>query len=220
MKDVIVIGLGPSGMTAALYLLRAKMDIVCLEKLSFGGQINLTDRIENYPGFPEGISGHQLASLFKKQIDFLAPQIEYKEVLKIEKKEYFSVKTEDSEYTALAIIITTGTRFKRLDIKGEDVFAGRGISYCATCDAPFFKEKVVAVIGGGNSAVEEAIFLSKFVKKIYLIHRRDRLRADRILQERIFSLKNIEFVFDSVVEEIKGDKKLKSITVKNIKKYE
>ena len=218
MKDAVVIGLGPAGMTAALYLLRAKMDILCFEKMAFGGQINLTDRIENYPGFPGSISGYELAQLFKKQLDNFSPQVTYQEVIEIEKEEsgVLTIKTSSSEVKAQSVIVAAGAYPMRLGIKGEEHFTGRGVSYCATCDAMFFKGKTIAVIGGGNSAIEEAIYLSKFVKKIYLVHRRNRLRADKILQERITALKNIEFVFSNIVEEIKGGEKVASILVKNL----
>jgi len=218
MKDAVIVGLGPAGMTAALYLLRAKMDIVCFEKMAFGGQVNLTDRIENYPGFPGGISGYELAQLFKKQLDNFSPQIVYQEVIKIEKEEtgILTIKTSSSEVKAQSAIVATGAHPRRLGIKGEEHFTGRGVSYCATCDAMFFKDKIISVVGGGNSAIEEAIYLSRFVKKIYLIHRRNRLRADKILQERITALGNVEFVFSSIVEEIKGGEKVTSILIKNL----
>ncbi|MDP8234688.1 MAG: thioredoxin-disulfide reductase [Candidatus Saelkia tenebricola] len=218
MKDAVIIGLGPAGITAALYLLRAKADILCFEKMVFGGQINLTDKIENYPGFPNGISGFELAQLFKKQLDEFSPQIISEKVLGVEKDKegILTVKVSSSEFKTRSIIIATGAYPKRLNIKGEEVFTGRGVSYCAICDAMFFKDKIIAVIGGGNSAIEEAIYLSKFVKKIYLIHRRDRLRADKIFQERLKVLNNVEFVFSSTVEEIRGEKKVESILVNNL----
>ena len=217
MKDVAVIGLGPSGMTAALYLARFKLDVICFEKTSPGGQIVMTDRIENYPGFPDGISGYELAELFKKQLQAYPVEIKSEEVLAIKREDVITINTSSSDYQVRSVIISTGAYPRRLGIKGEEHFTGRGVSYCATCDANFFRGKNVAVLGGGDSAVEEAIFLSKFVKKLYLIHRRDRLRAVGVLKERIEAISNVEFVLDSVINEIGGDSKVEFINVKNLK---
>ncbi len=217
MKDVAVIGLGPSGMTAALYLARFKLDVICFEKTSPGGQIVMTDRIENYPGFPDGISGYELAELFKKQLQAYPVEIKSEEVLAIKREDVITINTSSSDYQVRSVIISTGAYPRRLGIKGEEHFTGRGVSYCATCDANFFRGKKVAVLGGGDSAVEEAIFLSKFVKKLYLIHRRDRLRAVDVLKERIEAISNVEFVLDSVINEIGGDSKVEFINVKNLK---
>ncbi|MDP8216391.1 MAG: thioredoxin-disulfide reductase [Candidatus Kaelpia imicola] len=217
MRDVAVIGLGPSGMTAALYLTRSKLDILCFEKTSPGGQIVMTDNIENYPGFPKGISGYELAELFKKQLQIYPVEIKSEEVIAIERKGNLIIKTLSSDYEVLSVIVAAGAYPRRLSIKGEDIFTGRGVSYCATCDANFFKGKRVAVLGGGDSAVEEAIFLSKFVEKLYLIHRRERLRAVGVLQDKMAALTNVEFVLDSVIEEIGGDSKVGFIQIKNLK---
>lgn len=217
MKEVGVIGLGPAGITASIYLLRAKIEIVCFEKLSPGGQIALTDRVENYPGFPEGISGYELAQNFKKQLEKLSPLIVNQEVTQVQKDKSFTIYTSSSRYEVKAIVIATGARPRRLGVKGEEEFIGKGVSYCATCDGMFFRNKVVGVVGGGNSAVEEAIYLSKLVKKVYLIHRRDRLRADKILQERIFGLPNVEFCLGSLVEEIGGETKVEYVSLKEVK---
>jgi len=217
MKDVAVIGLGPSGMTAALYLARFKLDVICFEKTSPGGQIVMTDRIENYPGFPDGISGYELAELFKKQLQAYPVEIKSEEVLAIKREDVITINTSSSDYQVRSVIISTGAYPRRLGIKGEEHFTGRGVSYCATCDANFFRGKKVAVLGGGDSAVEEAIFLSKFVKKLYLIHRRDRLRAVDVLKERIEAISNVEFVLDSVINEIGGDSKVEFVNVKNLK---
>ena len=217
MKDVAVIGLGPSGMTAALYLARFKLDVICFEKTSPGGQIVMTDRIENYPGFPDGISGYELAELFKKQLQSYPVETKSEEVLAIKREDVITINTSSSDYQVRSVIISTGAYPRRLGIKGEEHFTGRGVSYCATCDANFFRGKKVAVLGGGDSAVEEAIFLSKFVKKLYLIHRRDRLRAVDVLKERIEAISNVEFVLDSVINEIGGDSKVEFVNVKNLK---
>ncbi len=217
MKDVIVIGLGPAGITASIYLLRAKLDVLCFEKLSCGGQVLLTDRIENYPGFPGGIAGFDLAKLFEKQLYDFSPQIKNENVLWVKKEDHFILGTDSGQYQSLALIVSSGARPRRLNIKGEIDFTGRGVSYCGTCDAPFFKNKDVAVVGGGNTAIEEAIYLSRFARKIYLIHRKSMLRADKVLQERIASLGNIEFLYNSLIDEICGEKKVEYIKVRNIK---
>jgi thioredoxin reductase (NADPH) len=217
MKDTAVIGLGPSGMTAALYLARSKLDIICFEKTSPGGQIVMTDKIENYPGFPGGISGYDLAELFKKQLQVYPVEIKSEEVLALEREDSLTIKTAVSDYKVASVIISAGSFPKRLGIKGEQRLTGRGVSYCATCDANFFRGKKVAVLGGGNSAVEEAIFLSKFVEKLYLIHRRDRLRAVAVLQERLESLENTELILNSVVDEIGGESRVEFINIKNLK---
>ncbi|HDL10140.1 MAG TPA: thioredoxin-disulfide reductase [Candidatus Omnitrophica bacterium] len=218
MKDVIVIGLGPAGITASLYILRAKLSVLGIEKFAFGGQINLTYRIENYPGFPDGISGYELAELFKKQIDNYGLEVVTSEVMSLDIEDNcFEVVTKNGRYQALAIVIATGASPRKLGVKGEREFTGRGVSYCATCDAPFYKDKITAVVGGGNTACEEALYLAKFCKKVYLIHRRDRLRAEKFLQDRIFATSNVELVLNSTVEEIKGDEKVDAVVVKNLK---
>jgi thioredoxin reductase (NADPH) len=218
MRDVIVIGLGPAGITACLYILRAKLSVLGIEKFAFGGQMNLTYIIENYPGFPDGISGYELAELFKKHIEKYGLEIITDEVIGINVKEgYLELLTRKEKYQALSVVITTGASPKRLGVKGEQEFTGRGVSYCATCDAPLYKDKITAVIGGGNTAVEEALYLTKFCRKVYLIHRRDRLRAEKFLQDRVLSTSRIELVLNSVVEEIKGDRKVNAVVIRNLK---
>lgn len=218
MRDIIVVGLGPAGITACLYILRAKLSVTGIEKFAFGGQMNLTYIIENYPGFPDGISGYELAELFRKQIEKYGLEIITDEVRGINVKDgYFELLTEKEKHQALSVVITTGASPKRLGVKGEEEFIGRGVSYCATCDAPFYKDKITAVIGGGNTAVEEALYLTKFCKKVYLIHRRDRLRAEKFLQDRVLSASGIELVLNSVVEEIKGEGKVNAVVVRNLK---
>lgn len=217
MKDAIVVGLGPAGITSAIYLLRARLDTLLFEKSMIGGQLNFTDRIENFPGFPKGISGRELSSLFERQLREFSPQILNEEVLKIEREgDSFSVITRGSKFNTLSVVIASGARFKRLGVKGEEEFIGKGVSYCAMCDAPFFKDKVVAVVGGGNTAVEEAIYLSRFVKRLYLIHRRENLRADRLLQERLFALPNVEFIWKSTVQEIGGHDVVRYVVIKEV----
>lgn len=215
--DVIIIGGGPAGLTAGLYCGRARLKTLLLEKAAAGGQAATTDFIENYPGFPEGIAGYGLTDRMAQQTKQFGAEIrEVKTVSSIEvaggKK---VVRTEDAAFDARAIIIATGTEPRTLGVPGEAEFRGRGVSYCATCDAAFFRDKVVAVVGGGNAAVEEAMFLTKFALKVYLIHRRDELRADRILQERILQNPKVEIIWDSHLKKILGNGKVEEIVVEN-----
>lgn len=219
--DVIIIGGGPAGLTAAIYVSRAKLKTLLIESISLTTQVALTDHIENFPGFPDGIKGYELIERFTEQAHKFDTEIitkEVKELNEINENEQktWKVVTDDGEYNTLSVIIASGARYKHLDIPGETKFQGRGVSYCAVCDAAFFKDKVIAVIGGGDTAIEEAIFLTKFVNKLYLIHRRDRLRATKILQERIISNPKVEFAWSSIPEEIIGDNKVNSIRIKNI----
>jgi len=219
--DVIVIGGGPAGLTAVLYASRGGLKTLMLEKATPGGLAQTTDIIENYPGFPEGISGPELMESMEKQArKFGAEFKNINEVVAIEKSNetIFSVKTSDNTITSKSVIIATGAESRKIGVPGESKYIGRGVSYCAVCDGAFFKDAEVAVVGGGNSAVEEALFLTKFVKKIYLIHRRDRLRADNVIVERAKNNQKIEFVWDTVVEEVIGDVKgVSSLKLKNIK---
>ncbi len=211
-------------MTAGLYAQRARMKALLIEKGLPGGQVLLTDRIENYPGFPEGITGLELAEKMEKQARRIGLEIVRDEVTKIKMHEdkkmgkVFRLTSADSgEFVALSIIIATGATWKHLGIPGEDSFQGKGISYCATCDAPFFKNKKVAVIGGGDKAVEEAIYLTRFVTEVVLIHRRDRLRAIKILQDALKKNDKIKLCLDSTVASIEGDKVVEGIKVKNVR---
>ena len=217
--EVVIIGGGPAGLAAGLYLTRAQLKTLLIEQLGIGGQVLLTDRIENYPGFPEGIRGYELIDKFKKQTEKFGLEFAFSEVKKIEKIDFrrWKIITSQKQYITFGIIIATGAKPKKLNVPGEDRFRGKGISYCATCDGMLFKDKDVIVVGGGDTAVEEALFLAKFVKKITLVHRRDRLRATKILQDRIFSNNKIEFVWNSQIVEILGDEKVKAVKVKNIK---
>lgn len=215
--DVVVIGGGPAGLTAGIYLSRAKLNTLLFEKIICGGQINLTDTVENYPGYPDGISGLELAQNIKKQAEKFGVKIEQQEVLKIEKiNGQIKTITSQDEYLSLSLIVASGADNKKLNIQGEDKFIGRGISYCATCDAPFFKDKNVFVIGGGNTALTEAIHLTKFAKKVYIVHRRDKFRATKIIQDSVFSNPKCEFILNSVVEEFEGDEFLQEIKIKNL----
>lgn len=215
--DVIIIGAGPAGLTAGLYCGRARLKTLLLEKAAAGGQAATTDFIENYPGFPEGIGGYGLTDRMAQQTKQFGAEVrEVKTVSSIEMEGGKKVvRTEDAAFDARAIIIATGTEPRTLGVPGEAEFRGRGVSYCATCDAAFFRDKVVAVVGGGNAAVEEAMFLTKFALKAYLIHRRDELRADRILQERILQNPKVEIIWDSHLKKILGNGKVEEIVVED-----
>jgi thioredoxin reductase (NADPH) len=215
--DLVIIGDGPAGLTAGIYASRARLRTVILEKLYPGGHAASTSIVENYPGFPEGIGGPELMELFAKQARKFGCEIKSEEVLSLELAEGKKiVKTANAEYTAKSVIIASGSQPNLLGVPGEEKFKGRGLSFCATCDAPLFKGKTVAVAGGGDSAAEEALQLAKFAEKVLLIHRRDALRAARILQERVFAQKKIEVLLSSVVTALEGDKRIESIRVKNL----
>jgi len=221
MYDLIIIGAGPSGLTAGIYAGRYRLNTLILEKMDAGGQIVLSDVIENFPGFPGGISTQELIDKFKKQVDDLGIKIETEEVVEIiaggKSMPIYNVKTKDNIYQTKSIIIATGAEAKKLGAKGEDRLIGRGISYCGTCDGPLFKEKEVVVVGGGDRAIEEAIFLTKYAKRVTLIHRRASLRTSKILEEKAKQNPKINFVLDSVIEEIVGQDKVEQVLVKNIK---
>ncbi|MCG8619850.1 MAG: thioredoxin-disulfide reductase [Desulfobacterales bacterium] len=218
--DLVIIGAGPAGLTAGLYAARARMKVLLLEKAVPGGQIIITDWIENYPGFPEGISGFDLAEKMKKHAEDLGLEIRTAEVhglnLSADTKE---IVLKDETLTTKSLIIASGASPRKLGI-GEDKYLGKGISFCATCDAPFFRDKTVVAIGGGDTAVQEAIFLTKFAKKVYLVHRRDELRATKILQERAFANDKIEFVWDTVATGVDGFFGIEGVKVKNVKTNE
>jgi thioredoxin reductase (NADPH) len=215
--DLVIIGAGPAGLTAGIYAARARMNVILLEKAVPGGQILVTDWIENYPGFPEGISGYDLSEKMKVQAEDLGLTIETAEVHSLKVSEDVKeIVLKDRSITTKALIIASGASPKRLGV-GEDKFMGKGVSFCATCDAPFFREKTVVAVGGGDTAVQEAIFLTKFAKKVYLVHRRDELRAAKILQERAFKNDKIEFVWDSVATGLDGFFNVEGVHVKNLK---
>jgi len=217
--DLVIIGGGPAGLTAGLYAARARLNVILIEKAAPGGQVTTTDWIENYPGFPDGLSGADLVQNITQQTKRFDLNIESNEVISIDCSENVKkVSLTDRTITAYTIIIATGASPRKLGVPGEDRFYGKGVSFCATCDAPFYKDRVVAAIGGGNAALQESLFLTKFASKVYLIHRRDELRATKILQERAFANDRIEIVWDSVVTSINGGlTNVENITIKNVK---
>ena len=216
--EVIIIGGGPAGLSAGLYTSRARLSSLLIEKMGVGGQIADAERVDNYPGFPEGISGFELGQLMHQQATKYELETLLAEVTGIELQEGQKVvKTTEGNFTAKAVIIASGSERRKLDIPGEEKFTGKGISYCATCDAPFFKEKPVAVVGGGNAAITEALYLTKFASKVTVIHRRDQLRASPILQEKAFSEPKIEFLWNTVIEEIEGENVVQRIKLRQVK---
>lgn len=216
--DLVIIGGGPAGLTAGIYAARARLNVLMLEKLVPGGQIIVTDWIENYPGFPKGLPGADLVEKFIEQAKGLGLKIETGEVASLDLSgPVKKIVLEKTTITARTVIIATGASPKKLGADKEENFLGRGISTCATCDAPFFKDAVVAAVGGGDTAVQESLYLTKFVKKVYLIHRRDQLRAAKILQERAFSNNQIEFIWNSVVTGFDGLFNLEKVFVNNLK---
>lgn len=218
MYDVIIIGGGPAGLTAGLYNARARLNVLLLEKLAPGGQVLTTDWVENYPGFPEGVSGFELMDRMRNQAERFGLVIQNKDVLSLDfRKDRKIIITGDERLEAKAVILACGATWKRLGIEGEDLLIGKGVSYCATCDGPFYRDQAVAVIGGGDTAIEEAVFLTRFVSKVYLVHRRATLRATKLLQERAKSQEKIEFVWDTVPTRILGKTAVEGIDLKNIK---
>ena len=218
MEDTVIIGAGPAGLTASIYAIRAGLKIRLFEKAVPGGQAVNTDWVENYPGFPEGIAGFELMDRMKKQAEFLGISIENKEVKALDLKGKIKrVKTEKEEIETKTVIICSGSTPRRLGIEGEEKLIGKGVSFCATCDAPFFRGQEVAVVGGGDSAVQEAIYLTKFARKVHLIHRRDKLRATKLLQERALKQEKINFIWNSVPVRIVGKEAVEGLELKNLK---
>jgi len=215
--EVIIIGGGPAGLSAGLYLSRARLNSLLIERGLVGGQIVNAERVENYPGFPEGISGLELTQLMHQQATKFGLETLLAEAIGIELKgEEKIVKTTDGDFTAKAVIIASGSERSKLGIPGEKEFTGRGVSYCATCDGAFFREQAVAVAGGGDAAITEALDLTKFASRVVVIHRRQQLRATRILQEKAFAEPKIEFLWDTVVEEIEGKDIVNRLRLRNV----
>ena len=219
--DVIIIGAGPAGYTAGIYSARARHDTLILSGILPGGQLVNTTDVENYPGFDDGILGPDLMIVMRKQTERMGAKIIDAEVTKVDfQSKPFKVSTASIEYQANAVIIGTGANPRKLGLEGEQTFAGKGVSYCATCDGPFFRNLELVVAGGGDSAMEEATFLTKFASKIHLVHRRKELRASKVMQERAFDNPKIEFHFESVIEEISGNEKVQKVVLKNTQSNE
>lgn len=218
LYDVIIIGTGPAGLAAAIYAKRARLNTLLLDKSRFsGGQVLTTYEVDNYPGLP-GISGMELGKKFREHAKEMGAEVVAEEVVSIKPEaDRVLVKTKKNTYEAKAVLVATGAAHRLLGVPGEDELTGMGVSYCATCDGAFFKNKITAVVGGGDVAVEDAIFLARVCKKVYLIHRRDELRAAKSLQEKLFSMDNVEVLWDKVVKEVKGKDKVERIVVESVK---
>lgn len=214
--DVVIIGSGPAGYTASIYTSRAKLRTIVISGSLPGGQLMTTTEVENYPGFPNGINGPELMMNMQQQSERFGTTILIDEVTRVDfNSKPFKIFTGSTTYTSDSVLISTGATPRKLGIKSEQEFSGRGLSYCATCDGPFFKNQDIVVVGGGDTALEEATFLTKFGKTVKVVHRRDNLRASKILQERAFENPKIEFIWNSSIIKIKGDKKVSSVVVKN-----
>ena len=215
--DVAIIGSGPAGYTASIYTSRAKLKTIVISGSLPGGQLMTTTEVENYPGFPNGINGPELMMYMQQQSERFGTTMLIDEVTSVDfGSTPFKIFTGSSTYTSDSVLISTGASPRKLGIKSEQEFSGKGLSYCATCDGPFFKNQDIVVVGGGDTALEEATFLTKFGKTVKLIHRRDNLRASKILQERAFENPKIEFIWNSSIVNVKGDKKVSSVVVKNM----
>ncbi len=221
LYEIVIIGGGPAGLTAGIYGSRSKRDTLIIEKLLPGGQVGLTDLVENYPGFPDGIDGPDLVKRMEEQAKKFGTEILTDEIIDISLTgDVKEIVGRNGVYKAKTVIIASGAEPRKLGVPGEKEFTGKGVSYCATCDGAFFEGQEIAVVGGGDTAVQEAIYLTQFAKKVTIIHRRDKLRASKILQERAFKNEKIEFLWDSIVTEIIGDKRVEKIKVKNVKTKE
>jgi thioredoxin reductase (NADPH) len=216
--QVVIIGGGPAGLTAGLYCTRARLTTLLIEKGVIGGQITYAEHVENYPGFPHGISGIELGQLIHEQATKHGLETLLADVTKaVPGQRHSVISTSEGDFAAESIIIASGSQFRRLGVPGEDEFVGKGVSYCATCDGPLFKGKALAVIGGGDAAITEALYLSKFASSVKVIHRRSQLRASKIFQEKAMADPKIEFIWDSVVTQIEGDGVVKQLRLKNTK---
>jgi thioredoxin reductase (NADPH) len=216
--QLIIVGGGPAGLSAGLYASRSRLDTLLIEKAGLGGQILNAEMVENYPGFPQGISGSELGSLIAQQATKYGLPTAFAEVQGIEIRGGEKiVSTSEGQFKAKAVIIAGGSEHSKLGVPGEEEFTGKGVSYCAMCDGAFFRDQVVAVVGGGNVALNDALFLTRFASKVIVIHRRDQLRATKILQDRAFANPKIKFLWDTVVDSIIGDKLVKEIRLRNVK---
>jgi thioredoxin reductase (NADPH) len=216
--DVIIIGGGPAGLTAGLYASRAGLKSLLLERGAPGGQMVNATLVENYPGFPEGIAGSELGSLMHRQAVKYGLEVVTADAIGISQEQsYYSISTTEDSLEASAVIIAAGSEYRKLGVAGEERLSGYGVSYCATCDGFFFRNREVAVIGGGDTAITDALELSQHASKVYVIHRRDQLRAGKALQDRAFAHPKLEFIWDTVVEEVSGDKVLEELKLRHVK---
>jgi thioredoxin reductase (NADPH) len=219
--EVIIIGGGPGGLTAALYTARSRLSTLLIESALYGGQMTTTDLVENYPGFPGGITGADLSRLMEEQARRFGMETATQEVVGVSLEgDRKVVETHESKYLCDALILCTGTEYRKLGVPGEKEFTGKGVSFCSTCDAAFFRDCRIFVVGGGDSALTEALFLTKFAREVTIIHRRDALRGTKIYQERALANPKIKFLWNSVIREIKGDNTVRSVRVKNVKNNE
>ena len=218
VQDLIIIGGGPAGYTAALYAARANLKPLVIEGMSFGGQLMITSDVENYPGYPEGVLGPEMMKDFRAQAERFGAEFLTEDVTSVDFSERpFTVEVGDDEYQARAVIVATGASARQLGLESERALQGRGVSYCAVCDAAFFKEKQVVVVGGGDSAMEEAIFLTKFADKVYVVHRRDDFRASPIMYDRARANPKIEFITNAVVDEVLGEEgKVRAVVIRDV----
>jgi len=217
-RNLLIVGSGPAGLSAAIYAARAELKPLLLTGMTLHGQVSITDVIENYPGFPDGIGGSELGQLFQTQAERFGAEIVMDQVTSVNlSKSPFTIETYGKKYEVKALIISTGADHRKLGVPGEQSLTGRGVSYCGTCDGWFFKDKDIVVVGGGDSALEEGLFLTRFGNSVTVIHRRDELRAGAILQKRAFDNPKIKFIWDSVVTEIMGKDSVKAVRLKNVK---
>lgn len=215
---VLILGSGPAGLSAALYAARAELAPVVLTGIQLGGQAALTYAVENYPGFPEGVGGAQLGELFQKQAEHFGARVEFDSASAVDLSHWpFRVTTDNTEYLADTLIIATGASSNQLKIPGESELTGRGVSYCATCDGWFFKDKKVIIVGGGDSALEEGLFITRYASSVTIIHRREELRASPLLQKRAQDHTKIRFVWNTIVTEVLGSDKVEAVRLKNVK---
>jgi thioredoxin reductase (NADPH) len=223
MKDLLILGAGPAGMSAAIYGRRAGLDLAIVERYAPGGQVMNTYEIENYPGFTDPVSGFALVNAMESQALRFGAEVVSCDVSSYEKDMagHFAVHgTGGERYEARSLILAMGASYKRLGVIGEREFTGKGVSYCATCDGAFYKNKVTALIGGGNTALEEALFLTRFANRVYLIHRRDEFRADMVLRERVRANEKIKILYSTVVEKVNGSMKVESLSIRDLKSDE
>jgi thioredoxin reductase (NADPH) len=219
MKDLLILGAGPAGMSAAIYGRRAGLDLAIAERYAPGGQVMNTYEIENYPGFTDPVSGFTLVNAMESQALRLGTEVMSCDVSSYEKNaagHFVVLGTGGERYEARALILAMGASYKRLEVPGEREFTGKGVSYCATCDGAFYKNKMTALVGGGNTALEEALFLTRFASKVYLIHRRDEFRADMVLRERVRANEKIEILYSTVVEKVNGSMKVESLSIRDL----